>query len=117
MKRACALTLVFAASAAASPFATAQSDSMKGMDMKSMQMKKNDNDKKSHKGVGVVKSTDAKKGTVTIAHEPVQSMNWPAMTMTFAANEKKAAGSLKPGQKVEFEFVRQGKDYVITSVK
>ncbi|MBI2753771.1 MAG: copper-binding protein [Betaproteobacteria bacterium] len=122
MRRACALTLAFAASVAAAPFAAAQSDSMKGMDMKGMdmrgmEMKKGDSDEKPHKGVGVVKSADARKGTVTIAHGPVQSLSWPAMTMTFAAKDKKTAESLKPGQNVEFEFVRQGKDYVITSVK
>ena len=117
MKRAVALTTIFVASFAAAPFADAQSDGMKGMDMKGMEMKKGATAQKTHKGVGVVKSVDAKKGKVAIAHEAVQSMNWPAMTMTFTAKNKKAAEKLKPGQKVEFQFVEQGSDFVITSVK
>jgi len=110
-------TVVLAALLTSSPFASAQSGGMKDMDMKGMEMKKESKPATAHKGIGVVKSTDAKKGTVTIAHEPVQSMSWPAMTMAFIAKDKKAAESLKPGQKVEFEFVKRGSDYVITSIK
>ena len=72
---------------------------------------------KPHKGVGVVKSLDAEKGTVMLAHEPIPSLRWPAMTMKFAAKERKLLEKLAPGQKVEFEFLVQGKDYVLTSLK
>jgi Cu(I)/Ag(I) efflux system periplasmic protein CusF len=72
---------------------------------------------KAHKGVGVVKSVDAAKGTVMLAHEPIQSLRWPAMTMKFIAKDKKMLEKLAAGKKVEFEFVEQGRDYVITRVK
>ncbi len=49
--------------------------------------------------------------------EAVASMKWPAMTMSFKAKDKKALQALKPGQKIEFDFVEQGKDHVITKVK
>ena len=91
---------------------------MKGMDMKDhkgMESKKDEG--RSHHAVGTVKSVDVKKGTVTLDHEPVASMNWPRMTMAFKAKDKKALEGLKPGQKVEVDFVQQGKDYVITKVK
>ena len=98
----------------------AQSD-MKGMDMKGMDMNMDKGAKKSqsksHHATGTVKSVDAAKGTVTVDHQPVASMNWPAMSMTFKAKDKKSVQSLKPGQNVEFDFVQQGKDYVITKVK
>src|SRR6266568_4745223 len=89
---------------------------MGGMDMKGMEMKKGDKAKKSaetksHKGVGVVKSVDGEKGTVSIAHQPVTSMSWPAMTMTFKAKDKAMLERIKPGAKVEFSFVQSGKDY------
>ena len=90
---------------------------MQGMDMK---MDKKDADKsasKSHHAVGTVKSVDADKGTVSIQHGPVPSMNWPAMTMSFKTKDKKGLQALKPGQKIEFDFVEQGKDHVITKVK
>jgi Cu(I)/Ag(I) efflux system periplasmic protein CusF len=94
---------------------------MQGMDHKGIDMKMDKKDAKksagkSHHAVGVVKSVDAGKGTVSVQHEPVASLNWPAMTMSFKA-DKKSLQALKPGQKIEFDFVEQGKDHVITKVK
>jgi len=65
----------------------------------------------------VVKKVDPKAGTVTLAHDPVKSLNWSAMTMGFTVKDKALLDKLQPGKKVEFEFVQQGKDYVITTVK
>jgi Cu(I)/Ag(I) efflux system protein CusF len=39
------------------------------------------------------------------------------MTMTFAVRDKALLEKLQPGRKIDFQFVRQGKDYVITGVK
>ena len=72
---------------------------------------------KAHKGTPVVKSVDADKGTVMLAHDPIPSMKWPSMTMKFIAKDKKMLGKLKPGQKVQFEFIQQDRDYILTSVK
>jgi Cu(I)/Ag(I) efflux system periplasmic protein CusF len=63
-----------------------------------------------HKGTGVVKSVDARKRSVTLAHGPIQSLKWPSMTMAFKAKEDRILEGLKPGQKVEFEFVQEGRD-------
>ena len=116
------LTHVLAVAALAlAPLAHAQHDSMKGMDMKDTDMKMDKGAKKAevktHHGSGVVKSVDAAKGTVTIAHGPVETLKWSAMTMTFKAKDKKLLDSLKPGQKVEFEFIQEGKTYIVTRVK
>ena len=70
-----------------------------------------------HRATGVVKSVDAQRGSATIAHGPVAELKWPAMTMRFEAADTKLLQSLKPGAKVEFEFVQQGSRYVITSIK
>jgi Cu(I)/Ag(I) efflux system periplasmic protein CusF len=70
-----------------------------------------------HRAVGVVKKVDRKASTVTIAHEPVKSMNWPAMNMTFQVKDKSMLDKLRAGKKVEVEFDQRGKDYVITSAK
>jgi len=72
---------------------------------------------KVHKGVGTVKKVDAAASTVTIAHGPIKSMNWPAMNMTFAVKDKALLDKFSQDKKVEFEFVQQGSDYVIKSVK
>jgi Cu(I)/Ag(I) efflux system protein CusF len=110
--------------ALATPVAVlAQSGDMKGMDMKDhkgMDMKGMPSDKgqdRAHKATGTVTKVDSAKNAVTIAHGPVPTMKWPAMTMTFAVKDKAMLGKLPAGKKVEVEFVQQGKDYVITDVK
>ena len=70
-----------------------------------------------HKTVGTVKKVDAKAGTVTLDHEPVITLKWPAMTMGFKVEDKSMIDKLAVGKKVEVEFKQVGKDYVITSVK
>ena len=64
---------------------------------------------------GVVKELDAKKGTVTLAHEAVTTLKWPAMTMTFRISPELAKG-IEVGQKVEFEFQYQGTVGTITKI-
>lgn len=58
-------------------------------------------------GAGVVKSVDAKKGTVTIHHGPIAALKWPAMTMAFKASPDvlKAA---KAGKRVTFTLNAAG---------
>src|SRR5712691_11603430 len=51
----------------------------KGMEMRGMGADKK-SEAKTHKGVGTVKKVDAAAGTVTIAHGPIRSINWPAMS-------------------------------------
>jgi Cu(I)/Ag(I) efflux system protein CusF len=65
----------------------------------------------------VVKAVDRAGGKVTLAHEPVKSLNWPAMTMKFSVKDKALFDKLAVGKKVEIEFVQQGSDYVVTGVK
>ncbi|MBC7452600.1 MAG: copper-binding protein [Massilia sp.] len=104
---------------------------MKGMEMKGMDAEKckammnakggkhasNDAKVITHKAVGVVQKIDRNNGTVTLAHEAVQSLNWPAMTMAFAVKPKGLLDKFAVGKKVNVEFVEQGKDYVVTAVK
>jgi Cu(I)/Ag(I) efflux system periplasmic protein CusF len=122
MQRSLACSLALIVSMSIIPLAGAQSQGMGGMDMKGMDMKDMKKDAKKaaaklHKGVGVVKNVDAEKRTVSVAHEPIKSMEWPAMTMSFTAKDKKMLEGIKPGAKVEFEFVQQGSKYTITSIK
>lgn len=114
---------------------------MKGMDMKGMNMKGMDmhntdakscqdmmnsmntqqaaNDAKTtrHEAIGTVKSADPTEGTVTLAHGPVKSLNWPAMTMGFAVKDKALFDKLSVGKKVDVEIVQQDGKYVIAAVK
>lgn len=88
-------------------------------DMKSMDMTKKPAATASlvHKAMGTVKKMDAKGGVVTLAHEPIKSLNWPAMTMGFKVKDKMLMDKLTDGKKVEFEFTQDDKDYVVTGVK
>lgn len=92
----------------------AQSMEMKGMEMKGMK-----SDTKAggmiHKGSGTVTEFDPAKGGVTIAHGPIRGLKWPSMTMSFGVRDKALLEKLALDKK--FEFVQQGKDYVITAVK
>lgn len=116
MKLSTILSLILALSA--SSLAIAQTGGMKDMDMKGM-------DKTSegiaphamrHQATGVVKAVDSAKGKVTLAHGPVKSLKWPAMTMRFAVKDKTLFDQFAVGQKVKIEFVKQDLDYVMTAV-
>ena len=69
-------------------------------------------------GVGVVQSVDTAAGRVTIAHEPIKELNWPAMTMGFKVADPALLEHVAPGSKIE--FMLRGKDMmsaVVTSIK
>jgi len=123
-------TLTLAISLFASSHVTAQHAGMPGMDMPTMdkpgmESPSSSADKKSgvpsknivHTTTALVKTVDADKATVKLAHEPVASLNWPAMTMGFQVQDKSLFAKLVVGKKVTVEFVQQGKDYVITAVR
>jgi Cu(I)/Ag(I) efflux system protein CusF len=111
-----AVAVLFAGTAG---LALAQSGDMKGMDMKDMSPSGMAKGAKTGKHVakGTVKSVDGKAGTVTLDHEPVKSLNWPAMSMAFKVQDKALAEKLTQGKKVEVEFEQRGKGYIITAVK
>jgi Cu(I)/Ag(I) efflux system protein CusF len=116
MKRLIVLAAVLALSIAMIPLSRAQG--MGGMDMKGMNMGKDKKSEgKAHKGAGTVKKVDPAGGKVTIAHGPIPTMKWPAMNMTFTVKDKALLAKFSQDKKVEFEFVQQGSDYVVTSVK
>lgn len=124
MKHSAALPLILALFVSAPVVAYAQSGGMKGMDMKGGEMKQMEMGDKGpvakgsvHKANGIVKGLDAHKSTVTLAHSPVPSMKWPSMTMTFKVKNKALLDKLALDKKVDVEFVQDGKDYVVTSVK
>ena len=72
----------------------------------------------SHRGVGNIKEMDWAHAKVTIAHDPIASLNWPAMTMDFRARDPALLRSLKPGQKVDFEIVEEpAGEYVIVHIQ
>jgi len=70
-----------------------------------------------HPATGVVKAIDPTNGKVTLAHEAIKSLNWPAMTMNFAVKDKALFDKLIVGKKVEVELAKQGPGYAVVAVK
>jgi Cu/Ag efflux protein CusF len=55
---------------------------------------------------------------VTLAHGPVPTLKWPAMTMPFVLANPALAARAQPGSTVAFEFVeRKPGEYVITKLE
>ena len=115
MKCTATLSLNFALSA--SGLTIAQPSDMKEMkDMDHWQQSKSRKAMR-HQATAVVKDVDAANGKVTLAHEPVKSLKWPAMTMGFAVKDKMLFDKLTVGKKVKVELMQQGSEYVVTAVK
>lgn len=55
-----------------------------------------------HDARGVVESID--KGELTLQHEPVPALKWPAMSMPFELKDARQAAGLRVGDAVEFSF-------------
>ena len=93
----------------------AQPDGLKKSDLKAVPAKKPPS--AVYAAAGTVKKIDVAGGTVTLAHAPVKELNWPAMTMLFMVRDKALFGKLPVDRKIEFSFVQDGSDYVVTAVK
>lgn len=106
---------VFAAVALSVSFVPASFAQSSGHDMNTAGAGKSQAQK--HKASGTVTKVDRIANKVTIAHGPVQSLKWPPMTMNFLVKDRALLDRLSSGKKIEFEFVQQGRDYVITSAK
>lgn len=65
---------------------------------------------------GTVESVDPDAGKITIAHDPVASLDWPAMTMRFKATSEQIA-SVQPGQAIRFDFEASGMDGTIVAIE
>jgi Cu(I)/Ag(I) efflux system protein CusF len=111
MKPSSAIVLILALSA--SCFGITQSAGMKDMSNQPHASEQ----EAMHKTIAVVKEADAANGKVKLAHEPVKSLNWPAMTMKFSVRDPALFDKLAVGKKVEIEFMQQGPDYIVTTVK
>jgi Cu(I)/Ag(I) efflux system membrane fusion protein len=73
-----------------------------------------------HRGRGKVLAVDAKEGRVELDHEPIASLKWPRMTMSFVVKDKSQLARIREGDTVEFEMRGEpGKegDYVIESLR
>lgn len=70
-----------------------------------------------HVGEGVVKRINTTAGKVQIAHQPINELHWPGMTMWFALRDP-LPEQIKIGDNVRFELMKQGDEgWVITHIE
>ncbi|MCV9877977.1 copper-binding protein [Brenneria izbisi] len=67
-----------------------------------------------HQATGTVKQWNA--DSVTIAHNPVATLRWPAMTMAFKLPSGSTFIALAANTPVAFSFEQQNSGYVLTSI-
>lgn len=71
-----------------------------------------------HRAAGRIDDYDPKTGLATVEHGPVESLNWPGMTMEFKIANEALVKDLKPGARIDFEFVERGEgEWVITAIE
>lgn len=59
-------------------------------------------------GAGVITAVDPAAGSITINHEPIEAVNWPAMTMSFKAGPA-VIREAAVGDRIQFDLtVRDG---------
>lgn len=92
-----------------------QAAEMTGMKMDGTKMEEPAATAPVNRTTGVVKELDAKKGTVTLSHEAVPTLKWPAMTMAFKISPELAKG-IEVGQRVDFEFEAKGMSATIAKI-
>lgn len=70
-----------------------------------------------HQADATVEAVDAKARQVTLAHGPVPSLKWPAMTMEFTVANSALLDGVAAGQRVRVEFVeRKPGEFVIVKL-
>lgn len=67
-----------------------------------------------HSGNGDI--TELSSDSASISHGPVESIGWPAMTMTFQVRSPDMVQGLNVGDPVDFQFQQAGDQYVLTSI-
>jgi len=70
-----------------------------------------------HKGHGKVDSINMEKARINLAHGPIPTLGWPAMTMGFSVKDKTILDQVKVGDMIDFELVYDGPgEYHITKI-
>ncbi|HET8763736.1 MAG TPA: copper-binding protein [Rhodanobacter sp.] len=67
-------------------------------------------------GTGIVTAIDAARGTITLRHQAIAAIGWPAMTMTFRADPPALLSKLKVGAPVRFTLHPAGAASTVTAI-
>jgi Cu(I)/Ag(I) efflux system protein CusF len=67
-------------------------------------------------GVGVVTAIDSAAGTISLDHQAIAAINWPAMTMQFRAEDPAILEGVAVGDRVRFELKSATETTIVTAV-
>jgi Cu(I)/Ag(I) efflux system protein CusF len=70
-----------------------------------------------NRGMGVVQSVDTANGSLTIAHEPIPALGWPAMRMAFKVDRPQVLEDVEAGERIEFTLRGRDMSAVVTSIE
>ena len=66
---------------------------------------------------GEIRKVDKDAAKLTIKHGPIPSMDMPPMTMVYRVKDPAMLGQVKAGDKVKFDAVKEGGQYVVTKLQ
>ena len=81
------------------------------------QMNKESSTATTAQAVGVITAIDTKENILTLNHEAIPAIKWPAMTMGFKVADPALLSGLTVGDKVDFELKADGENYIVIAVK
>lgn len=70
----------------------------------------------SAEGEGVVRGVNVRESTVTLAHDPIAALNWPAMTMTFRVQSADLLNGVAVGSRVHFVLVNNNGTPMVSEI-
>jgi len=68
------------------------------------------------KASGTVVAVDHELGRVTVDTNPIEELQLPALGLAFVVYDRRLLDRLRAGRKIEFEFIRQGRNFVLVRV-
>ncbi len=66
---------------------------------------------------GIVNDIDFNNRKISISHEEIPSVSWPAMTMRFTFSSPEILDKITIGNEVSFSFVQQGNISLLKKIK
>jgi Cu(I)/Ag(I) efflux system protein CusF len=68
------------------------------------------------KASGTVIAVDHELGRVTVDTQPIEELKLPALGLAFVVYDRRLLDRLRAGRKIEFEFIKQGRSFVLVRV-
>jgi Cu(I)/Ag(I) efflux system periplasmic protein CusF len=65
---------------------------------------------------GEIRKIDKESKRLTIKHGEIKDLDMPPMTMVFDVKDGALLDKVKPGDKIKFRVVKEGRSYVVTDI-